>query len=99
MAWEYLASSAGHVTAASYPYTAVRGTCAASKGIIGAKVAANVQSIARFDIKTILTLLSNNQLVFVCVAVFDSFDNYSLATFINKQIVISKFTFLFSLVI
>ena len=76
LAWEYLASAGGQKTEESYPYKGVDGTCEPSKGIVGAKVSKKILTIKKGDVKTMQTLLSNNQLFSVGMNMAKSFGNY-----------------------
>lgn len=72
--WTYLATAGGQVTSASYPYTAKSATCKASKGVIAAKVSSTV-TYAR-DVATMQTLLSQDRLLVIGVAIVKSFYSY-----------------------
>lgn len=78
MAWDYLAKNGGHSTAASYPYTAVKGTC---KGNTTTKAALIPRSnpytyVTPRDHKTMVNLLTEKKLISVALYIPDSFYYY-----------------------
>ena len=67
----------GQNTDAFYPYTATEGTCAFSRESVAAIVGPDIQYIQPGDVTTMETVLANNQLIAVGIAVVDSLYNYA----------------------
>ena len=77
-AWDYLRTAGGQDSESAYPYTASGGSCAASNGAsAAAKVVSDVEYVEKNDVTAMETVLANNQLLAVAIAVVDSFFSYS----------------------
>lgn len=81
VSWQYLSEAGGQATAASYPYTAVDGTCKYPGGTIktGAKVSKTtpVIWITGGNTTAMISLLSKKIVMSAAIAVVDSFFNYA----------------------
>jgi hypothetical protein len=78
-AWRYLTKAVGQSASSTYPYAGVKGTCRYKEASMKKAIVSQtnpVMDVPRNDTKTMMTLLANNQLLSVGIAVVRSFKNY-----------------------
>ncbi len=77
-AWKYLADAGGQASSSSYPYKAAKGACKAANIAKVATVSKSspVTEIAPKDTNTMMTLLANQRIFTVGIAIVSSFKSY-----------------------
>ncbi len=76
--WKYLTGAGGQASSASYPYKAANGACKAGTVAKVATVSKSspVTDIASQDTSTMMTLLANQRIFSVVMALVSSFKSY-----------------------